>query len=270
MTGSKRLVLLFCTFAFCFASTSAHAGPREAVAEKIEAYRQFFVRFQNTPGDAVPAKLLAECHGVILFTSYRAGFGLGAEVGGGVILMHDRRSGQWSAPAFIRSAGGNWGLQVGGQQTEAIILIMNEDGVKMLLKNRFSIGVDASVSAGPVGKDAGAAMTTKAALLTYAHARGLFAGAALGGGAMLNNDKMNKALYGRPISVRDIMDGKVQIPSEAYELIETLQSYTAPPQGRPQQLPPQEQFPEGNPQQQQWNPQPGSQEGTADMLQPQE
>lgn len=238
MIGRKTALALLFALLFCLVPATAKADSRDAVAQKLEAYRQFFVRFQNTPNRAVPPQLLAECHGIILITSYRAGFGIGAEVGGGLIMMHDRATGAWSAPAFIRSAGGSWGFQIGGQQSEAIILVMNEEGVNMLLKNRFSIGVDASAAAGPVGKEVGAG-TVRAALLTYSHARGLFAGASLGGGAMLNNDSMNTSLYGRPVTVRDLMNGSVPVPPEAHGLIETLQSFSAPfpmqrqPRGQP-------------------------------------
>lgn len=246
MTGAKKTFLYFLTLlVLCLATTPAEAASRREAADRLEEFRRFFVDFQEAPDSAVPEDLLRDCYGIIIMSQFRAGFVFGGSYGEGVVLMHDRVSGQWSPPAFIREAAGNWGLQVGGQQTDAIVLVMNQDGVNMLLNSRFSIGVDASAAAGPVGRNAGAAVGPGTALLTYSRARGLFAGATLGGGGMFNNDSMNRALYGMPISVRDIIDGRVQMPPEAYGLINALNSYAmtsrvAPP---PPPFPPQQMMP---------------------------
>ncbi|MCD8352335.1 MAG: lipid-binding SYLF domain-containing protein [Planctomycetaceae bacterium] len=202
------------------------AASRSEVANKLEDFRQFFVDFQLAPDSGIPGDLLAECYGVIIMRQYKAGFIFGARVGHGVIFMHDRFTGEWSPPAFVRSADGSFGFQIGGQSVDAIILIMNQEGVDMLLKTRFSIGVDASAAAGPVGRDMSAQVGPGTALLTYSRAKGLYAGASFEGGAFLNNNDYNLALYGRPVGIRDILlNRQVAMPPEAHPIISTLQQY---------------------------------------------
>lgn len=206
----------------------AMAASRGEVVAKLEDFRMYFADFQQAPDRAIPADLLAECYGVIIMRQYKAGFVVGAKIGHGVILMHDRYSGEWSAPAFVRAAEGSVGFQIGGQSVDAIILIMNQAGVDMLLKTRFTLGVDASAAAGPVGRDMSADVGLGTALLTYSRAKGLFAGASFEGGGWLNNNDYNLALYGQSVGLRDILlDRVVPIPAEAGPMIATLNSYSS-------------------------------------------
>lgn len=273
MTALKKVLLLFMlATALGFAASPAEAASRMEAARRLDDFRDFFVDFQQAPDSSIPGDLVADCYGVIIMKQFRAGFVFGGEYGEGVVLLHDRRSGEWSPPAFVRSAAGNWGLQIGGQQTDAIVLIMNQDGVDMLLDSRFTIGVDASASAGPVGRDMAAAVGPGTALLTYARARGLFAGATLGGSAMFNNDGMNEALYGQPITVHDIINGRVRMPEEAYGLVNALKSYAVTnrvlPPNAMRSVPTPVPQPQGIPPQQFGVPVPGSQGGPAPELLP--
>ena len=204
----------------------ARAASRGEVLDRLEDFRQYFVDFQYAPDNAVPGDLLAECYGVIILRQYKAGFVVGVKGGDGVIMMHDRFTGEWSPPAFVRSAEGSFGFQIGGQAIDGIILIMNQAGVDMLLKTRFKIGVDAAAAAGPVGRDMSAQVGPGTALLTYSRSKGLYAGASFEGGAMLNHDKYNRALYGMDVGLRDILlDRRVQMPPEAMNMVSTLKSY---------------------------------------------
>ena len=207
-------------------SSPARAATRSDVANRLEDFRQFFVDFQLAPDSAIPGDLLSECYGIIIMRQYKAGFVLGVKGGDGVIFLHDRATGAWSAPAFIASAEGSFGFQIGGQAIDAIMLIMNQDGVDMLLRSRFQIGVDASAAAGPVGRNASAKVGPGTAILAYSRAKGLYAGVAFEGGAFLNHDDFNRALYGMDVGVRDIlMGGVVAVPPEAFPIIEAIQSY---------------------------------------------
>ncbi len=204
----------------------AQAANRADIARRIEEYRQFFIDFQSAPDSCIPGDLLADCYGVIIVRQYKAGFGIGIKGGEGIILMHDRATDDWYGPAFVRTADGSFGFQIGGQAIDAIILIMNQAGVDMLVKTRFTIGLDAAAAAGPVGRDFGASVGPGTALLTYSRSRGLFAGAAFEGGAMFNYDRYNYLLYGMPVGLRDILlDRIVPVPVEAGPIIETLKSY---------------------------------------------
>lgn len=206
------------------ASASDHG--RAEVVSRLNDFQKFFVDFQLAPDSAVPVELLAQCYGIIIMRQYRAGFVLGVKGGDGVVLLRDPKTGAWSAPAFVVSAEGSFGFQIGGQAVDAIILIMNRDGIDMLLKTRFQIGVDASAAAGPVGRDAAAKVGPGTALLSYSRSQGLYAGASFEGGALLNNDNYNHALYGMKVGLKDILiDQVVPFPPEAKPIIDTIARY---------------------------------------------
>ncbi len=208
------------------------AASHADVVKRLGEFQKFFNEFQYAPDKAVPNDLLAQCHGVIIMRQYKAGFIFGVKGGDGVIFLHDTNTGAWSAPAFVASAEGSFGFQIGGQAIDAIILIMNRDGVDMLLKTRFKIGVDASAAAGPVGRDAAAKVGPGTALLAYSRAKGLYAGVSFEGGALVNNDGFNEAFYGRPIGLRDILINNTVIPpAEALPMIQTQQAYAGVPAG---------------------------------------
>lgn len=205
---------------------AAPAASRADVIRRLDEFRQFFIDFQQAPDSAIPGDLLAECHGVIIMRQYKAGFVFGVRGGDGVILLHDRATRTWSPPAFVISAEGSFGFQIGGQAIDAIMLIMNRDGVDMLLKTRFKIGVDASAAAGPVGRDASAKVGPGTAILAYSRSKGLYAGMSFEGGALLNYNEYNRLLYGMDVSLKNILfDHMVATPPEAYPIIETLQAY---------------------------------------------
>ncbi|MCC8180016.1 MAG: lipid-binding SYLF domain-containing protein [Planctomycetes bacterium] len=183
--------------------------------------------------------MLAQCYGIIIMRQYRAGFVVGVKGGDGVVLLHDPANRTWSAPGFVLSAEGSFGFQIGGQSIDAIILIMNHDGLNMRLQSRFQIGVDASAAAGPVGRDAAAKVGPGTALLTYSRSKGLYAGATFEGGALLNYDEFNEAMYGRPVGLKDILiDQIVPFPPEAMPLVQTLQSYAVAASIDSSQVPP--------------------------------
>ncbi len=222
------LALLLVVLSLPLFASPVQAASRADLARRIEEYRQFFLDFQAAPDSAIPGDLLADCYGVMLIRQYKAGFGIGFKGGEGIILMHDRARGDWYGPAFIRTADGSFGFQIGGQAIDAIILIMNQAGVDMLVKTRFTVGLDAAAAAGPVGRDFGAMVGPGTALLTYSRTKGLFAGASFEGGAMFNYDRYNQILYGMPVGLRDILlDRIVPVPVEAGPIIQTLQSYAA-------------------------------------------
>ena len=226
MLKTKTVRLFLALLLACAVCAPARAATRGEVLNRLEEFRRFFVDFQYAPDKAIPGDLLADCYGVIIMRQYKAGFVFGAKGGDGVILMHDRGTGEWSPPAFVRMAEGSFGFQIGGQAIDAIILIMNQAGVDMLLKTRFKIGVDASAAAGPVGRDVSASVGPGTALLTYSRAMGLYAGASFEGGGMLNNNGYNRGLYGMDVGLREILfDRRVQVPREAYSMAQTLKSY---------------------------------------------
>jgi lipid-binding SYLF domain-containing protein len=232
--GITRKALCWLPVLLLVAASQATAASRNEATAQLEDFHRYFVEFQRAPDKAIPEELLAQCHGVIIMRQYKAGFVVGAKIAHGVIIMHDRYTGQWSAPAFVRSAEGSFGFQAGGQAIDAIMLIMNQAGVDMLLKTRFTLGVDASVAVGPVGRDMSGDVGLGAALLSYSRTKGLFAGVSFEGGGWINNNEYNFALYGQPVGLRDILiDRAVPIPAEARPMLAALREYAAPPPSAP-------------------------------------
>ncbi|HOJ31452.1 MAG TPA: lipid-binding SYLF domain-containing protein, partial [bacterium] len=175
----------------------------------------------------IPAALFEKCRGIIIMKQYKAGFIFGIKGGYGIAMAKDEKTGEWSPPAFVKSGEGSYGVQIGGQAVDSVLLIMNKDGMEMLMKTKFKLGVDGSVAAGPVGRDASAKLGPGTAVLVYSRARGLYAGATIEGGLIINDDKANEQFYGiKGITVQDILfTNTVEMPDSARPLVDALKKY---------------------------------------------
>ena len=181
----------------------------------------------NVP-DNIPQDLLdkAECVIVIPGTKKLA-IGIGGSYGRGAIVCRsgENFTGPWGTPAMFRLIGGNIGLQLGGQETDYVLLVMNNRGANSILKSKVRLGATASAAAGPKGRTAEAATNEvmRAEVLTYSRARGLFAGISLEGANLQQDNNANKQVYGRKISAREIVrQGKVGVPGAARALVDLL------------------------------------------------
>jgi lipid-binding SYLF domain-containing protein len=154
----------------------------------------------------------------------KAAFLIGGETGSGV--MSCRRAAGWSAPVFMHLAKGSVGLQIGAQQVDLVLLVMNQGGADKLLQNKVSLGADASLAAGPVGRSANAATDAqlKAEMLAYSRAQGLFAGIDLSGGVLQPDTEADARAYGSGVTAREIVDGgqNVAVPSAAQSFVRAL------------------------------------------------
>ena len=155
---------------------------------------------------AIPRAILGKAQGVAIFPdTVKAGFIVGGTRGRGVLSA--RTENGWSAPAFLTLTGGSFGLQIGGQAADIILVINDRRGLENLVRNQFKIGADASVAAGPVGRDAQAAtdIQLRAQILSYSRARGLFAGVTINGSTVRNDRDANERFYGRRLEAKDIL-----------------------------------------------------------------
>lgn len=182
------------------------------------------------PDGGIPKDLLKRSHAIIIFPSLlKAGFGVGGHYGRGVILRKDHATGRWGPPAFITIMGGSFGWQVGIQATEMVLLVMSEISLKSLFQDKFTLGADASVAAGPVGRDASAGtdIALSAGILSYSRAKGLFAGISVKGSILEPDWEANEAYYGSDASVGDIFfQGKGAVSPAGERLVRTLDGYT--------------------------------------------
>src|SRR5947209_17405173 len=192
--------------------------------ERISEAARVFSEIQGAADKGVPDTLLSRANGIIIVPGLkRAGFVIGGQYGKGVFLAR-LPNGQWSAPSTIRIEGGSFGLQIGGGETDMIMLAMNEDAVKQLEKTGVKIGGDVMAAAGPIGRQAEAATTPipTSGLLAYSRAKGVFAGATVNGSTMRSDDSDNAAIYGEKVSQSDILSGKVKPTAAAQPLMSVL------------------------------------------------
>jgi lipid-binding SYLF domain-containing protein len=176
----------------------------------------------------IPRSLLTKAKCVVIIPSVRrAALGVGGQYGRGYMACRRDEPTSWSAPAGIRIEGGSVGLQIGGSATDVIMLVMNDRGVDRLLSNRFTVGADASVAAGPVGRQASAQTdaTLMAEILAWSKSRGVFAGISLQGSTLRTDSGENEELYGREIANLEIIKGTVAVPEAAKSLMAALAKY---------------------------------------------
>jgi lipid-binding SYLF domain-containing protein len=191
---------------------------------RIEAAHAVLHELMNTPDKGIPLDIAARATCVLVVPSFKKGaFVLGGEYGQGVATCRTRR-GVWSAPAFVQLEGASFGFQIGGQSTDLVLIGMNHRAVEDLLKEKVKLGGDASVSAGPVGRDAQAATTelANAEFLTYSRSRGLFAGVDLAGDVVHQNSRDTEAVYGHDVAFERILSGGVPTPPAAAHFVSTV------------------------------------------------
>ena len=196
-----------------------HAG------EAAEAFTQIM----NVRDKAIPKELLDKAEGIAVFPGVvKAAFIVGGRGGQGVISR--RVKGGWTAPAFFNLSGGSFGAQVGAQKTDYVLLIMNEEGMKGLLRDKFELGGEVSVAAGPIGREAAASTNPRldAGILSYSRNKGLFIGAALKGAVISPDNDLNQAIYQLKASelLSFSFSGRGKLPAEVRILPETLRRYT--------------------------------------------
>ncbi len=181
------------------------------------------------PEGGIPNDLMARAEAIAVIPHVVKGaFGLGGEFGKGLV-SHKAENGRWSAPSFMKIGGGSFGLQLGVQATDLVLVFTNREGVKGLLDGKVKLGVDAAVAAGPVGRDAQVAtdVLLKSPVLAYSRSKGLFAGISLDGSVVSIDDSANKKAYGKELSAEDILyNGKAAVNDVVAQFIRTLEKYS--------------------------------------------
>jgi len=175
---------------------------------------------------SIPADLLKKAECVVIVPGLKKGaFVVGAKYGRGFVSC--RSGAGWSAPAGIRIEGGSVGFQWGGAEVDVVLTIMNKRGADRLMSSKFTLGADAAIAAGPVGRAASAQTDAKmtAEILSWSRSRGVFAGVAIEGATLRGDDDANRDLYGRKLSVREIVTGGTAVPSAAQPLIDRLAKF---------------------------------------------
>jgi len=197
------------------------------IEKRIDNAAKVLNEIMATPDKAVPDKIMndAKCIAVIP-SMVKIAVGFGGNHGKGVATCRTE-SGKWSAPAPITITGGSWGLQLGGQAVDLVMIVTNQQGMQHLLSSKFKLGADASAAAGPVGRDAAADTDwkMKAEVLTYSRARGVFAGIDLNGSAVTQDKDETRILYGKFVPFEEILNGKVEAPNMSEPFLAAVRKY---------------------------------------------
>jgi lipid-binding SYLF domain-containing protein len=214
MRHGKRALLL--AVALLVATRSADIGGQSEPSSVKEAgtvvkAATVLDEIMAAPDRTIPKSIAEKAEAIAVFPGMlRAGFIFGGQRGRGLISVRDKKSGTWSAPAFLTITGGSWGAQIGGQSIDLVLVIRDEKGLNNFLGNQFKIGGEASAAAGPVGRSTEAAtdVQMRAKILSYSRSRGLFAGVALNGSSVHQDVDANERMYGGRYSTRDIAIGR--------------------------------------------------------------
>ena len=202
----KTFCVLLITSILTVTKVSA-ATEQEIVNESAAILRAF----RSMPERGIPAGVMREARGLAILKVVKIGLGLSGKGGQGVVVA--RTGGGWSGPSFVGTGGAGWGPQIGAQVSDFVFVLNTNAAVRSFSKDgNVTLGADASVAAGPVGRDVQAGVTPTAAIYTYSRSKGLFAGASLEGAVIATQKTANARYYGRPVRANDILSGRVAPP----------------------------------------------------------
>jgi len=216
-------------------SHAAFAESPGEVQERLQKSIDVLRALTSAADDAIPEFVLKRAEAVVVIPSLiKGGFIVGAEHGKGVMSVRNPDNHTWSPPAFVRLSGGSFGAQIGVQSVDLVLVVVNRDGIDDLLKDRFSLGANASVAAGPIGRSAKAAtdILLSAQILAYSRARGIFAGATFDGATLLPDRDANELFYGHRHTTEEIVTLKATAPRQRPAIVwqwqDTLTMLTGP------------------------------------------
>jgi len=209
---------------------AALASAASEADKRLESAATAVKEVMGIPDKAIPEELLNKSYCIVIVPSLKKGaFIFGGKYGRGFVSCRNKNNVGWTAPGAIRIEGGSFGLQIGGTEMDVFMLIMNERGMERLLSTKFTLGGDAVVAAGPVGRatqaETDAAMTAE--ILTWSRARGIFAGISLNGSTLREDEDGNEELYGKKVKNREIVNGGLTAPASAAALLMELNRYSS-------------------------------------------
>jgi lipid-binding SYLF domain-containing protein len=213
----KKTMSVLTIALICLVGTYASAGTaREDTVKRLQSSVDVLQSIMATPDKGVPEEVLSDAKCILVVPDLiKGGFIFGGKHGRGVASC--RTSAGWSAPAFVSIGGGSWGLQIGVEGVDLVMLVMNDQGFQHLLSSKFALSGEGSVAAGPVGRHASAGTDWKmnTEMLTYSRSKGVFAGLTLEGAVIEQDDDSTRAIYGKHMRFRNILSGKVTTPASA-------------------------------------------------------
>jgi len=210
--------------------TTTAVWAAEKAQERLTEATSVLSEVMKTPDKGIPQDLLAKAECVIVIPNEKkAAFVVGGEYGRGFAECRNNNGTGWGAPAAVKLEGGSVGFQIGGSSTDLILLVMNRHGMDQLMRDKFTLGADAAVAAGPVGRNAAAQTDARldAEILAWSRSKGLFAGISLKGAVLRPDEKENAELYGHSMTNKEILAGTMSVPENARSLGTELGRYSA-------------------------------------------
>ncbi len=211
------------------AATAAPSATNSEVAQRLADSATVFQEIMSAPDKGIPQDLLDRSQCVAIVPRVKKGaFIFGAQYGRGFISCRNKNGIGWTGPAAVTVQGGSFGLQIGGEETDVVLLLMNKDAENRLLSSQFTVGADASVAGGPVGRSASADTDAfmSAELLSWSRSHGVFAGVALRGATLRQDLETNQLVYGKELSNKQIIEGDIPAPKDALQLAAVLDKYS--------------------------------------------
>lgn len=222
----RTIAIAVCIAGLC---STTRASEKTKIDERLDDAASLFGEVMATPDKSIPQDLLNKSHCIVLVPGLKkGGFVVAAKYGRGFVSCRHASGQGWGAPGAVRIEGGSVGLQIGVSSTDLVLLVMNERGMKRLLTSKFTLGAEASVAGGPVGRDTTAqtdALMT-AEILSWSRSRGVFAGISLDGATLRNDIDGNKAMYHQAWENRQILNSGVKVPPPAGKMISLLNKYS--------------------------------------------
>ncbi len=198
---------------------------QKTAAERLQVSTTVLHDLMKADDKGVPQDLLDKAHCIVVIPNLKkGGFVVGAQYGKGFFSCRKPSGVGWTAPGAVKAEGGKFGLLIGGAETDVVLLVMNDSGVKHLLSSKFTLGGEASVAAGPIGRDSTAQTdaTLHAEILSYSRQRGVYGGLSLDGSTLREDDESNRELYGHDLKNESLLTGKVTVPAPAKSFIAAL------------------------------------------------
>jgi lipid-binding SYLF domain-containing protein/osmotically-inducible protein OsmY len=216
-----------CVFALLI--TAGLASAKHDVVERVQSAKTVFEEIMASPDKSIPRDLLEKAHCIVIVPSLkRGGFIVGAQYGVGVATCRQADGTGWTGPSTVRMEGGSLGLQIGGGETDVVMMVMNATGAQKLMRSEFTVGAEGAAMAGPVGRSATAETDAymRAEILSYSRSRGVFAGVAVKGSTLRSDDADNKVLYGHAVTHADVLNGREKTPAAARPLLAAISRYS--------------------------------------------
>ncbi|HEV2383292.1 MAG TPA: lipid-binding SYLF domain-containing protein [Terriglobia bacterium] len=228
--------MLAAALVFCTSVVPGFAQHKTKEAERLENATYVINEIMQTPENGIPQDLLdrAVCVGIVP-SEKKGALVVGASFGRGALVCRSHGTGGWGAPSMFTIYGGSYGLQIGGQSTDIVFIVMNSGGVRKLLQSGVKVGADVSAAAGPVGRraDAETDIQLHAEILTYSRSRGLFAGISLAGSVLRQDEDGNERLYGHAVTAKDVLIRATENPPATAKSLDDILTRYSPRGGAP-------------------------------------